>query len=142
MFRLRAAEPSDLPAVLGLVAQCGLLERGVAEAMAAMVVATAGEAVVGCAAVEHCGGSGLLRSVAVAPDYRSKGLGRALVEAALERAAAAQLAPIFLLTTSAAAFFARLGFEPAERPSAPLAIAESWEFRAGCPATATFMVRR
>ena len=46
---------------------------------------------------------------------------------------------MWLLTTTAAPFFARLGFATMERASAPQALQASREFAAACPAGATCM---
>ena len=97
--------------------------------------------VVGVAGLELHGEDGLLRSVAVNSDYRRQGLGASLVEAALERAARLELGTVFLLTTDAKDYFARLGFTECPRDQAPAAIQESWEFITGCPSSAIFMKR-
>lgn len=81
----------------------------------------AGDAV-GFGGFELYGADALLRSVVVLPDHRGNGLGtdmsRQLI--ALARQAGAQR--VYLLTTTAAAFFTRLGFEPVDRIDAPPAI--------------------
>jgi amino-acid N-acetyltransferase len=97
--------------------------------------------VIAVAGLELHGEDGLLRSVAVDDDYRGQGLAAALIEAALERAARVGLRSVYLLTTTARDYFARRGFAECERDSAPPLIRESWEFRAGCPSTASFMKR-
>jgi amino-acid N-acetyltransferase len=97
--------------------------------------------VVGVAGLEVHGDFGLLRSVAVDPDYRGQGLAASLVEAAMERAKKLNLLSVYLLTTTARDYFARRGFADCERDDAPPAVRESWEFRSGCPSTAAFMKR-
>ena len=46
----------------------------------------------------------------------------------------------YLLTTTARDYFLRLGFTPADRANAPLALRQSAEFKGACPDTADFMV--
>jgi N-acetylglutamate synthase-like GNAT family acetyltransferase len=73
--------------------------------------------IVGFSGVERCDGDYLLRSVVVHPDRRGTGLGKAVVEATV-----ASLDPgsgVFLATTSAAPFFARLGFSEVRRDRPP-----------------------
>jgi amino-acid N-acetyltransferase len=79
--------------------------------------------------------------VAVDPADRGQSLGARLVAAAMERAGLLRLRDVYLLTTTAERWFARRGFAVCPRESAPPAIAASWEFRTGCPATAVFMKR-
>lgn len=92
-MRLRDARPSDLPFVLAIErasfpvpwsdrAFRALLHRSGARVI---VAASAGE-VVGYAAVWFAAGRGELGDLAVAPDHRRRGVGRALLEAALEEA--------------------------------------------------------
>jgi amino-acid N-acetyltransferase len=77
----------------------------------------------------------------VEDDYRGQGLAASLVEAVLERAARVGLRSVYLLTTTAHDYFARRGFSDCERSAAPQPIQESWEFRSGCPSSASFMKR-
>lgn len=130
------ATHADLPAVLALLRECGLLEIGVAESIESFVVVRSAHAVIGCAGLEPYGDLGLLRSVAVRATARGSGLGRELVARVTAAARGLGLRELFLLTTTAPRFFEALGFEPLPRSSVPPQIAESWEFRVGCPQTA------
>lgn len=144
VIRVRAAGAADAAGILGLVEAAGLPLDGVAEAVAAgcVRVATAPDgAVVGAAAVEPYGDAGLLRSVVVSPDARGDGIGGSLVAAAEKRARALGVRELWLLTETAADWFPRLGYEPADRGSAPAGVATSHEFMAACPASAVAMRR-
>lgn len=91
--------------------------------------------------LEIRGGAGLLRSCVVAPQARGRGLGRALVDA-LERAARdARVARLFLLTETAAEFFARRGYTVVERSAVPPEIAGLGQFTDICPESATAMTK-
>lgn len=137
---LRPATARDLEACRALLRRCALplagLERDFPGGYA---VADAGGALLGCAGVEVHGDAGLLRSVAVAPEARGDRLGARLVDDAVARARARGLASLWLLTTTAPAFFARLGFRPRDRAGAPAPLRASEEFAAVCPASATCM---
>lgn len=136
------ARPHDLPDALALLARAQLPEQGVAELWGHYFVVREDDGrVVGVAGLEVHGPDGLLRSVAVDADYRGQGIAARLVGAALERARLVPLRSVFLLTTTAADYFARLGFAACPREQAPAAVRESWEFRTGCPATAVLMIR-
>jgi amino-acid N-acetyltransferase len=59
----------------------------------------------------------------------------------MDLAGARHLAQVYLLTTTAQAFFARLGFEIIERSSVPETVQQSVEFKGACPASAIAMRR-
>jgi amino-acid N-acetyltransferase len=124
----------DYPAMLALLRRCGLPEAGLAAHMGAALVARAGGAVVGCAALELYGEAALLRSVAVDAAWRGRGLGRALVEAALDLARRRGVGEVSLLTETAADFFPRFGFRPVERAAVAAPVRGSVELTAACPA--------
>jgi N-acetylglutamate synthase-like GNAT family acetyltransferase len=138
-FLVSKASAVDLPAVLSLVRQCELLETGIAEVIASFLIARSGSVLVGCAGLEKYGELGLLRSVAVAPSARGTGIGAKLLEGMAAAARADGVRELFLLTTTAASYFERHGFTAIPRSSAPTQVADSWEFRVGCPETAVAM---
>ncbi|WP_225741200.1 arsenic resistance N-acetyltransferase ArsN2 [Halorussus halophilus] len=94
---------------------------------------------IGVAGLEVEGNVGLLRSVAVEQSARGRGFGTAICEQLLDRARAENLDTVYLLTTTAAEFFADLGFEAVERETVPKAIRDTAEFSDLCPTSATCM---
>jgi amino-acid N-acetyltransferase len=96
----------------------------------------------GLVGLEFCAGDVLLRSLVVCPEFRFAGLGGALVRHAESYARACGVRSIFLLTTSAEAFFERRGYARAARASAPEAVRNTREFAAICSASAAFMVKQ
>jgi len=134
------ARPHDLPEALDLIRRCELPDHGVAERFGHFFVVREDDGrIVGTGGLEVHGEFGLLRSVAVEPDYRGQGLGVRLVEAALERARQLELRSVYLLTTTARDFFARHHFAERPRDEAPEPIRGSWEYQTGCPASAVLM---
>jgi N-acetylglutamate synthase-like GNAT family acetyltransferase len=99
-----------------------------------------GEAVA-FAGLELHGADALLRSVVVAPALRRAGLGRAVVEATLSEARRLGATRAYLLTTSAKAYFERLGFAAIDRASAPTAILATRQAAGLCPSSAALMVK-
>lgn len=95
----------------------------------------------GIVGVELCGSGALLRSLVVDPSARGLGLGRALVEKAEWYARANGAESIFLLTTTAEAFFRSLGYASADRANAPAEIRATREFASICPASSAFMFK-
>ncbi len=130
----------DRTAVLGLLHLCQLPMEGVVEGLARdYFVGRVDHTIVGVCGLEVHGAEGLLRSVAVHPDWRGRGIADGLLQAALDRARSLGLHGVSLLTTTAHDYFARRGFTDAPRAEAPADIQGSWEFRSGCPASSSFM---
>src|SRR5688500_4868530 len=138
---LRPASSKDLPGVEKLLTDSKLPLDGVKEALNDFVVAEAGGDLVGVAGLEICCDDALLRSVAVRPEWRSKGVGRALVTRAIADAEARGIRALYLLTTTAEAYFPSFGFTKIERAAVPEAVRETAEFTTACPASATVMTR-
>lgn len=103
------------------------------------VVATHGGEPCGVVGLQRAGDVALLRSLAVVHHARGHGLGAALVGLAEARAAEAGVRAVYLLTTDAAAFFARLGYAPVDRADAPEAIRATAQFSSICCSSATLM---
>jgi amino-acid N-acetyltransferase len=95
----------------------------------------------GLIGLEIYGTEALLRSLVVGEHARNKGLGSALVEHAKQYAVSKGVRSIYLLTTTAEAFFKRLGYERIERSRAPSSIERTREFASLCPASSAFMVK-
>jgi amino-acid N-acetyltransferase len=64
-----------------------------------------------------------------------------LTDHAEQYAASMGVRSIYLLTTTAEAFFKRLGYEHIERSQAPPSIQRTREFASLCPASSAFMVK-
>jgi len=112
-WTVREARSGDWPAVASLLTAAGLPLAGIEENLTGFLVAVHGETVIECAAVEHDGRAGLLRSVAVAEAERGSDLGQELVHRSLEWAASAGLETVTLLMTTAGEFFPRFGLSHA-----------------------------
>lgn len=94
---------------------------------------------VGVVGIEVHGRVGLLRSLAVIPTRRNAGIGTGLVSSAEAWAAERGVETLYLLTTTAADFFARQGYEALSRSEAPTAIAATAQFSDLCPGSSSFM---
>jgi len=138
---LRQAGQADHNAVTTLLRDLKLPLEGVAEWLGRFWVAEHQGRVVGVAGMERYGDSGLLRSVAVAPEWQGSGIGRTLVDRVLEEGRAAGVLDVYLLTTSAEHYFPRLGFACVDRDAVPAAVQASPEFTGACPASAVVMHR-
>jgi amino-acid N-acetyltransferase len=138
---IEPARPGDLEAVLELLRRSELPTDGLASHVETTLVARRQGRVVGSAAVELYGPEALLRSVVVDAALRGAGLGHRLTEAALALARARRVTTIYLLTTTAGAFFPRFGFRTIPRAEVAPAVRSSVEFTRACPDTALVMVR-
>lgn len=96
---------------------------------------------VGCIGVERYGDVGLLRSAVVREAHRGEGYGAAAVRALEAEARDAGVETLYLLTTTAAGFFAALDYEAVDRASIPDALDASAEVSDLCPDSATVMRR-
>jgi amino-acid N-acetyltransferase len=95
----------------------------------------------GVVGLELYGDVALLRSLAVAPGQRGSGLGSRLVAHAERHAQDQGIKALYLLTTTAEAFFLRHGYARIPRDEAPIAIRNTSEFSGICPASSAFMVK-
>jgi amino-acid N-acetyltransferase len=138
---IRAASRSDLPAVERLLTASELPLDGVKESIDTFVVAESGGDIVGVAGLECCRHDALLRSVAVLPEWRSKGVGRALVARAIADAEARGMNALYLLTTTAERYFPSFGFSLVDRKDIPADVRATKEFTGACPDTAIAMKR-
>ncbi len=140
--RIRPAASTDRAVVDAMLTRLNLPLAGVAEWFHRFWVAEHSSGVVGVAGIELYGDAALLRSVAVLPEWRGSGVGRALVEQVLEAARESGARDIYLLTTTAEHYFPRFGFACITREQVPNALNESVEFRSACPASALTMHMR
>lgn len=137
---IRRAAPDDLAGIERLLVANHLPTEGVDGALNGFFVAEYGGELVGVVGVEECGRFGLLRSTAVSPEWRSRGLGRRLVQRTLAESEKKGMRALYLLTTTAEQYFPRFGFAKTTRDDVPEAIRRTDEFTSACPASATVMV--
>ena len=93
----------------------------------------------GLVGLEIFGDVALLRSLAVVPGRRGFGDGRRLLAHAENYAKSIGVRELYLLTTTAEAFFAKQGFTLTARDAAPAAIRATRQFSGMCPASSAFM---
>jgi len=96
----------------------------------------------GVAGLEVYGEDALLRSVAVAPRFRSQGLGRQLIQNRLQWASKHGISTVYLLTTDATEYWRRHGFTEIHRGDAPLSIRSSSQWSGGCSSSAVAMKKQ
>jgi amino-acid N-acetyltransferase len=140
--RIRAASADDLPAVKNLLQAAALPLDGVTDFFPSnYAVGEAGNEVIGAIGVERYGDNGLLRSAVVADAQRGTGLGSRLANERIEWCGRQNMRNVYLLTTTAAPFFEKLGFERVERADVPAEVQQAPEFVSICPSSAVVMRR-
>ena len=135
------AEPADIPRLKALLASVGLPSGDVQHAEQDYILAFGGGELVGSVGLEKRGEVALLRSLAVVPASRRRGLGGQLYDRILAHALASGVREAYVLTTTAERFCAARGFERVERSSVPEALRTTAEFRSLCPTSAVCMRR-
>jgi amino-acid N-acetyltransferase len=138
-LEIRAARPGDLEEVLGLLRQTSLVAEGVEDHLGTFVVARHEGKLVGCGGSEAYQFAALIRSIAVVPEFRGKGLGRRLVRELIDRLASRGLREFYLLTIDAEAYFRRRGFRTIDRDEVHPQLLGSAELQGACPDTAVCM---
>ena len=141
-FASRPATDADLPAWRGLLAAAGLPVEGIDACLRDCLCLCHDGDVVAAGAIEPLDDAVLLRSVVVAPAWRRSGLGGRVVDALEARARESGCEQVWLLTDSAADWFAARGYERREREQAPPGVRAHAQFRELCPASAALMCRR
>ncbi|MEJ8810589.1 arsenic resistance N-acetyltransferase ArsN2 [Variovorax ureilyticus] len=138
---IRPAKESDWAAVAELLRVCALPLDGAQEHLSGFLLAVVDGVVVGTAGLEAYADTALLRSVAVSPAVRGRGIGHALVEAIHSEARRRGVKKLYLLTTTATNYFSKMGFSTVARRQAPAELEASAEFQGVCPSSAAFMSR-
>ena len=138
-WTIRQATPHDWQSLATLLMAADLPLDGAKSHLSDFFLAFRDDVLIGSAGLERYGDTGLLRSLAVAVPERGHGLGQALVKHLLTYATSLRVRQVVLLTTTAADFFLRFGFQPISRAEFPMAAQASVEFREACAASATAM---
>jgi amino-acid N-acetyltransferase len=97
---------------------------------------------VGFGGLEIHGEDALLRSLVTLPPVRGRGIGSAMTAALEFEARLHGCANVWLITTTAADFYERLGYARCDRAVVPPAIAATGEFAALCPASADVLMKK
>lgn len=96
---------------------------------------------IGYGGYEVLGEHALLRSIVVLPEWRAKALGRNLVALLQRRAFDGGARRAWVITSSAAPFFEKVGFKPVSRGDAPAIVLATRQASSLCPADAALLAR-
>jgi amino-acid N-acetyltransferase len=135
------ANEENVEAIVTLLKTNNLPVSDLGSGQRIFLVALSGDKTVGCVAIEIYGTDGLLRSLAVNSDFRGKGIGQKLVVEAEIWSRNNGLKNIFLLTTTAAGFFSKMGWQNINRTAVPESISFTSEFTSICPTSAICLTK-
>lgn len=137
---IRPGEETD---ILNLITDVGLSVQDLeSEKLVHFIVARIADAVVGAVGLEPVGEVALLRSLAVAVNYRKQAIASRLVAAIEKYARSHGVEALYLLTMDAADFFLKQSYQQIDRETAPAGVQATEEFRTLCPATAQCLCKR
>ncbi len=133
----------QLTEIKQLLQTCGLPSEDLTVAhLAHFFAERKNSVVIACVGLEIFEKSGLLRSLAVAEGWRGRGLGRKLVHTIEQYAVWKNIQSLYLLTESAADFFAQIGYMTIARNEVQGGVRDSAEFQTLCPDSAICMIKR
>ena len=141
-FLVDAGIAGDAPGLVGALQSAGLpvddlLEPG----RTFFAYRTPAGDPVGFGGYEALGDHALLRSIVVLPAWRAQALGRNLAALLQRRAFDAGARRAWVLTSSAAPFFEKIGFKPVARDDAPATVLATRQASSLCPADAALLAR-
>jgi len=133
------ATSDDVVSIKSILVENELPTAGIDEHWLTFLVARDGDRIIGCGGAEAYQMAALIRSIAVLPEYRKRGVGRRLVRQLLDRLASRGLREFYLLTTTAEPYFRKRGFQKIDRDEVHPQLLASREFKDACPSTAVCM---
>ena len=138
---LQQADEADIDRIESLLNANGLPSQDVRTMGACFFLAYTNTECIGTGGVESYGSEGLLRSVVITESNRGQGYGAELCDSLEEYARTNGVETLYLLTTTAAPFFRRYGYDAVAREEVPSRIRNTTEFTDLCPASATCMAK-
>ncbi|MCL7415806.1 MAG: GNAT family N-acetyltransferase [ANME-2 cluster archaeon] len=118
MVNIRSASTGDIALIKSILAQYILETELVEETIEQFIVAEVEGRVVGCACLDTARDMVELRSIAVLPAWKQKGIGRSMCEIMEQRAAA--VAGKLYVRTTAKGFFGKMGFKALDNSQKPV----------------------
>ncbi len=144
-IKFRFAKREDVEKIAELLKKCNLPSEDFSGHLKDFMVAVVEREIIATAGLQipKSGEAGLLRSVAVAKQYRKRGIATKLYKKIYAHARLRGVKEFFLLTDTAGAvnFFASLGFSKIGREDAAVNIRATEQFKTHCPLAAVCMTK-
>ncbi|WP_254763433.1 arsenic resistance N-acetyltransferase ArsN2 [Natrinema marinum] len=131
------AETGALGRIEAILKANDLPHRDVRTKPECFFVAVSDAEFVGAGGIERYEPDGLLRSIVTKRSVRDQGYGSAIYDELETHARKNGIETLYLLTTTAAEFFRRRGYEAIDREEVPSRIRQTAEFAELCPSSAT-----
>ena len=136
---LENADKDDVDRIETLLEANGLPSQDVRAEPDCFFLCYADTECIGIGGLEIYGSNGLLRSIVILESHRGQGYGTAVCDAVENYARTSGTGTLYLLTTTAAAFFRQRGYEAIDREAVPSSIQQTTEFADLCPSSALCM---
>ncbi len=135
----RKATAADVDVIKEILTVSGLPAVDCDEHIDNFIVIEEKGGIIGVGGLEIHGSIALVRSIAVVPEYRGKGLARMIYKLIEDKARGLGISELYVITESAAEYFKRFGFVVIERCKVPGSIAETRQFKELCTSSAMVM---
>lgn len=139
VIEIRNADDGLRTSIVSLLEENKLPTEDLPSSLEQFLVAVEDDMVIGVIGLESYGKYGLLRSMVVDQQHRNKNIASRLVTELENKATAAGIDWIYLLTETASKYFGRKGYQQIDRDTVPDPIKASSEFASVCPTSATVM---
>lgn len=138
-LNLRRPASADWPGIAQLLSAAGLPLDGARDHIDHFIVGEIDGELACAGGLEIYGADALLRSIVVTAEMRGRSCARKMLDQLMQDCARLGVTRVYLLTTTAQAYFARLGFAMVDRAEIPEPVRLSRQFQDACPASATAM---
>lgn len=138
-IKIRNATPDDFSQAIELLQSSQLPTEDLRPDLENFWIAEYDEKAIGLIGLDLYAPYGLLRSMIVLPEERSKGIASQLVEQVEARGMELGLTELFLITNTAADYFTRKNFRQMDKSALPASVGSSREMNGLCPASSVIM---
>ena len=138
-MKYEPAKSADFPEIEKLLSAMGLPSADIVGYLNNFIIARVGKKIVGVVGMELYEEACLLRSLAVLPDHRGKGVARELFRRIVFHAKKTGVKEVYLLTMTTETLCKKWGFKKIARSKVPRQVLASKEFKGLCPRSAVCM---
>ena len=136
---IRQAETDDFDSITNLLTSNDLPVADLIESNVNLFIGSINNTIVSSVGLEKYNSIALFRSLAVDRVFRNQSIGTALINRIFDYCISEKIEELYLLTTTAAGYFEKHGFEKVTRDSVPLQIKQTQEYTDICPVSAVAM---
>ena len=138
----RTAVVQDIGQIENVLKKYNLPVNDILEYIDNFIVSEKENKIIGVGGYETLGEIALIRSIAVAQEYRGKSVGVNIYNLLERKIQDIGIKEVYLLTETATDYFRKLGFTIKERTSIPKVVTQTKQFKELCPSTAVVMFNK